>query len=145
MNKIIIGLVILVVLLIVIYFIFWGNSRKKGNTVAIKNNATTTKNNTIDNAVDILTRQCARWAVASQQDTNAIVAVLHANYGVGYLGAIQDTTSNDDFNRITGLDFQEFQKHIVGIQDDATKKLVSQCPQLASSFDEYLLGLIYRS
>src|SRR5207237_6958 len=40
--------------------------------------------------VQILTRQAARWSTAASQDNNPLIAVLHANYGAGYLWAIHD-------------------------------------------------------
>ena len=42
------------------------------------------------NPVDILVRQASRWSVAAQQDKSPMIALLHANYGVGYLWALQE-------------------------------------------------------
>ena len=98
---------------------------------------------TFDKAIDILYRQCARWAVAANQDKSEIIAVLHANYAAGYLWAIKDIVSTNDFKRITGEDFLEFEKKIVKIQDDATMKLVSICRMVAPVSDTELLRAIY--
>ena len=35
--------------------------------------------------VNKLLRQTARWSTAAKQDNNSMIAVLHANYGAGYL------------------------------------------------------------
>lgn len=39
----------------------------------------------INNIIKTLVRQSARWSVAALQDTNIMIAVLHSNYGAGYL------------------------------------------------------------
>src|SRR5436190_24372456 len=35
-------------------------------------------------------RQAGRWSTASEQDTNPLIRVMHANYGAAYLYALQD-------------------------------------------------------
>lgn len=87
--------------------------------------------NTIETAVKTLTRQAARWSTAAKQDQNPLIAVLHANYGAGYLWAINDIVTSAQFNSITGLDYTKFRDEIVKIQDDATKKMAAVCPGFA--------------
>jgi hypothetical protein len=101
------------------------------------------KGDTMARVVDILYRQCARWAVASQQDKSDIIAVLHANYAAGYLWSIKDIVPTNEFQRITGADFLEFEKRIVKIQDDATRRLVRRCRSAAPVPDQELLDAIY--
>ena len=36
-----------------------------------------------------LIRQTARWTAASQQDKSPMISLLHANYGAGYLQALE--------------------------------------------------------
>ena len=48
-------------------------------------------------------RQTSRWAVASEQDKSPMISVLHANYAVGYLQALQDIASEKEINKY--LDF----------------------------------------
>jgi hypothetical protein len=103
----------------------------------------TIRDDTMTRVVDILYRQCARWAVASQQDKSDIIAVLHANYAAGYLWSIKDIVTTDEFQRITGTDFLEFEKRIVKIQDDATRRLVRRCRSAAPVSDQELLDAIY--
>lgn len=103
----------------------------------------TRRDGTMARVVDILYRQCARWAVASQQDKSDIIAVLHANYAAGYLWSIKDIVPTDEFQRITGADFLEFEKRIVKIQDDATRRLVRRCRSAAPVSDQELLDAIY--
>ena len=95
--------------------------------------------------VQTLYRQCARWAVAAEQDDSEIIQVLHANYATGYLWAIKDIVANDEFEKITGTNFLEFEKKIVTIQDNATAKLVSTCKSVVPIQDPTLLKAIYKA
>lgn len=96
-----------------------------------------------DNSIEILYRQAARWAVASEQDTNPIIAVLHANYAAGYLWAIKDIVTEYDFERITGTNMKQFEKSIIAIQDKATRKLVNECKNVIPTSDTLLLNAMY--
>lgn len=102
-----------------------------------------TLDTTLDKIVSVLYRQCARWAVASEQDENVVIRVLHANYATGYLWALKDIVSTDTFQKITGEDFLSFEKKVVDIQDKATQQLVSVCKDSIPISDPSLLKAIY--
>lgn len=93
--------------------------------------------------IQTLYRQAARWAVASEQDENAIIALLHANYATGYLWALKDIVSTEDFRTITNKDFLSFEQKITAIQDKATQKVVEKCQQVIPISDTQLLQAIY--
>tara|TARA_Y100000310_G_C20559220_1_gene752186 strand:+ start:236 stop:631 length:396 start_codon:yes stop_codon:yes gene_type:complete len=78
-----------------------------------------------------LTRQAARWSTASVQDDNAMVAVLHANYGAGYLWALKDVASSEQVKAATGIDLVQFEKEIIKAQDAATTTMAQLCPRYA--------------
>ena len=59
---------------------------------------------TMQNHIKTLTRQAARWSVASTQDESPMVAVLHANYGAGYLWALKDIATDQQISSATGID-----------------------------------------
>lgn len=82
----------------------------------------------LDDAVRTLTRQAARWTTAALQDENPMIAVLHANYGAGYLWAITDIVTSSEFEKMTGLDYIKFRDEITKAQDWATQKAVGECP-----------------
>jgi len=88
-----------------------------------------------------LLRQTARWSAASSQDESPIVALLHANYGAGYLWALKDIATGNEIKKATGVDISEFEKKIVSIQDKATKKVSGLCPQFYSKLNTELLVL----
>ena len=81
--------------------------------------------------IKILTRQSARWATAAKQDENSLIAVLHANYGAGYLWALKDIATPDQIKYATGIDINEFQKEIVSTQDKVTRRMAKLCPDYA--------------
>ena len=93
--------------------------------------------------IETLYRQCARWAVASDQDDNDIIRLLHANYAAGYLWAIKDIVSTDEFKNIIGEDFLSFEEKITAIQDEATRRVVSKCKTVIPTSEKQLLDAIY--
>lgn len=85
----------------------------------------------LDKNIKTLIRQTARWSVAAIQDKNPLIAVLHANYGTGYLGALRDIATDQQIKNATGIDIREFSKHIIDIQEKTTKYASFKCPQFA--------------
>ena len=85
----------------------------------------------LSEVVQILVRQAARWTTAASQDENPMIAILHANYGTGYLWALQDIATDDQINRYTNIDFQKFKDSITKVQDKVTKKMVEVCPKFS--------------
>jgi hypothetical protein len=72
--------------------------------------------------------------------TVPLIAVLHANYGVGYLLALKDIFSQNDIEKYGKIDLLKFEKEIVFIQDKATKLATSECEQYGPS-STYLTSL----
>lgn len=109
------------------------NNNINNNNINNNNN-----NNKFHNILQILVRQSARWSLAAEQDENPLIAVLHANYGAGYLWAIKDIATSEDVKKATGIDLKKFERKIVSIQDDTTKKMAKLCPKYAGDSDEFL-------
>ena len=84
-----------------------------------------------------LVRQTARWSTAAEQDENAMIAVLHANYGAGYLWAVKDIATPAQIMDATGVDVQTLEAHVTTVQDNATRKMATLCPGYAPK-DSYL-------
>lgn len=93
--------------------------------------------------IQVLHRQAARYAVAAAQDAEPVISVLHANYAMGYLLAIKDLVTADEFFSATGKYFLEFEKEIARVQDSATLRLVSQRTDLVPKADPNLLEAMY--
>jgi hypothetical protein len=94
-----------------------------------KNCILTTSDSKFKEIIQILTRQAARWSTAAKQDKSPLVAVLHANYGVGYLGALKEIATIEQINAATGIDIIRFEKEIKETQDYATRLAVNTCTE----------------
>lgn len=81
--------------------------------------------------INTLIRQSARWATAAEQDNNSMIAVLHANYGAGYLWALKDIFSEKEIMEYANVDVLKFKEEIVKVQDTATKNMIKLCPGYA--------------
>ena len=114
MIKLIYGIILGMILM----YIFIKNNKKKTNT-----------EKQIDFAAKKLVRQAARWSTAAKQDNNSMIAVLHANYGAGYLWALKDIINTNTIEKKTGIDMMKFENEIIKIQDEATKKMIKLCPE----------------
>ena len=88
--------------------------------------------------IKIFVQEATNWSLASTQDKTPIIAVLHANYGTGYLWALKKLATAQQIKNATGLDILEFEKEIVQIQDEVTMKAVKACPNFAPNKKSYL-------
>lgn len=84
--------------------------------------------NTNEENIRTLVRQAARWSTAATQDANPMIAVLHANYGAGYLWALKDIATDSEIERASSIDVKKFTREIVAVQDASTKKMIGVCP-----------------
>lgn len=109
-----------IILGMIIMYIITNNNKKKNNT-----------EKQIEFAAQKLVRQAARWSTAAKQDKNSMIAVLHANYGAGYLWALKDIIKMDIIEKKTGIDMMKFENEIIKIQDEATKNMAKLCPKYA--------------
>jgi len=82
-----------------------------------------------DQIIKTLYRQAARWSTASVQDTNPLIANLHANYAAGYLWALEDLYTSDQISSAVGLDHHVVRRELQRNQDLTTRKLLQACPQ----------------
>lgn len=87
-------------------------------------------NNNLNIFIKKIIRQAARWSTASQQDTNPLIRVLHANYGAAYMFALSDAgITPDEIESIIGNNFnyKETYDLIIQIQDDASRNAIKVC------------------
>lgn len=97
----------------------------------------------LDKQIRVLYRQTARYAVASLQDDSPVVKTLHANYAMGYLMALKDLATTEQFARATNDNLLSFERKIASIQDASTVNLVGDCPDLIPDEDPGLLRAMY--
>jgi hypothetical protein len=60
-----------------------------------------------------------------------MIAVLHANYGAGYLWALQDIATSQEIEEIAGIDWVRFKEEILVAQDQAAQRMAKACPEFA--------------
>ena len=75
-----------------------------------------------------LLRQSARWSTAATQDEAPMIAVLHANYGAGYLYALMDIATPEEISAATGVEVLKYKNEITKAQDWATMQAIKACP-----------------
>lgn len=97
-----------------------------------------------NNTIRVLVRQSARWSNAAVNDNNPIIAVLHANYGAGYLWALKDLFTDSEISKAADIDIIDFQRRITNIQDDAARQLKNSCPESLGSLDPILTEISSR-
>jgi hypothetical protein len=87
--------------------------------------------NSLEVPIKVLVRQAARWSTAADQDESPMVAVLHANYGAGYLWALKDIARDEEIEEVANIDIKKFILEVTQAQDRATKKMAKICPKYA--------------
>lgn len=90
--------------------------------------------------IKVMVRQVSRWSAAADQDESPMIAVLHANYGAGYLWALKDIAKDEQIEEVTGINIKKFTYEITRAQDRATKKMAKLCPKYAPK-ETYLTRL----
>ena len=123
-------LLILILFGLIIFMNYKKNTKQIGAT-----------NCDIENIINTLIRQCSRWAIAATQDKSPIIALLHANYAVGYLWALKDIATDIQIEKVTNINILDFVKKITDIQDKCTKKVSKNCPQFLEHIDVELAKL----
>ena len=95
----------------------------------------------LDEIIKTLVRQTSRWSAAALQDKSPLIAVLHANYGAGYLWALKDIATAEQIKRVTNIDLLKFENEITSIQDKVTKNAIKVCPEYNTTDNAYLSKL----
>ena len=90
--------------------------------------------------INTLVRQASRWSTAAKQDKSPLIALLHANYGAGYLWELKDIFTDQEIEKATGMNVLEFRDEIVEIQDQANLKVIkaarasTSCKSMSSEY-----------
>lgn len=127
-RSIFMSILVLMILIGVVY-VMWKFNYKNNSQYNGKNND-----------IKKLIRQSARYSVAGKQDASPIIAMLHANYGAGYLWAVKDIANDNEINVAVGSGFnvKKFEQKITQIQDEVNKRVSVACPKMIGENDPYL-------
>ena len=126
MNKVLLPFIVILFLVSLTYMLRTPKSKKSCNK---------------SQEINILIRQAARWSAAAEQDESPIIALLHANYGAGFLWALKDIATDQEIYNSSGIDVLKFKKTITDIQDQVTKRVTKACPQFTGNINNFLLEL----
>lgn len=108
--------------------------------------ASTASNANKTEDIHALIRQVYRWHVASTQDENSMIAMLHSNYAVGYIGALRSIASEAQIQALTGLNLYKLEKEVAAQQDKALSTFAKKCPMLmptTPAYDEYIKKFLH--
>ena len=84
-----------------------------------------------------LVRQAYRWHVASLQDANPVIAMLHSNYAMGYVGALRSLETEANIKSATGVDLPTLEREVAAQQDKSLAQLLEACPTLVPKSPAY--------
>ncbi len=126
MNKLLISMLVITIILVIIICYYL---KRQINNMCEK-----------DKIIKTLVRQASRWSTAAKQDNNPLIAVLHANYGAGYLWALKDVFTDKEIEEVMDFNVLKFRDEIIQIQDNANLKLIKECPSFSNKSD-YLAKL----
>jgi hypothetical protein len=87
-------------------------------------------------------RQIYRWYIASKQDVNPIIKLLHANYAVGWIDSLRSIASDGEIWIESGLDINQINKKATAEQDKAMLMLSKMCPEIIPSETKQVLTLL---
>lgn len=126
MNKLLISILVITIILVIIMYYYL---KRQINNMCEK-----------DKIIKTLVRQASRWSTAAKQDNNPLIAVLHANYGAGYLWALKDVFTDKEIEEVMDFNVLKFRDEIIKIQDNVNLKLIKECPSFSNKSD-YLAKL----
>jgi hypothetical protein len=86
-------------------------------------------------------KKCAKWATTAQQDASLLTSITHANYAMGYLFTLKEISTPSDIHRQTGIDFKNFEEHIINVQEMVNQRLLKKYPDISGETDLYLSSI----
>ena len=82
------------------------------------------------NSVKFATKEAARLQVASEQDSNPLMAVTDINFAVAYMKCLRRLLTTNEANKITGMNIDEFIYLLEEQQQKTISKLMTTCPAI---------------
>lgn len=88
--------------------------------------------------INNLIRQVYRWHLASMQDENPVVKMIHSNYAMGFIEALGSMSNDQEIYNLTGLDLNKLSKEVEVEQDKALVSFITKCPNVYPIQGAYL-------
>lgn len=126
LEKIISGVIVwvitaVIIILLLLLWTWWTGRAPEGKEIIIPT----------------LMRQTYRWYVASQQDTNPVIRLLHADYAVSYVDALRSIATDQEILGTTGQDIRLLATKTTAQQDTALRALADKCPTVLPADQDY--------
>ncbi len=80
--------------------------------------------------VKSMVEQATRWHVMARQDTNPLLQLIHSNNALAYAHAVRSIASEQDIEKITGIDINELIYFLEECQSVTVKNVGQQCPNM---------------
>ena len=87
-----------------------------------------------------LMRQSARYSVLADQDSNALISMLHATYSLAYANAARKLATDRTLRRLTRIDAGELANAADAKQQRALAHINAGCPDVAVHSDQLRLA-----
>lgn len=75
-----------------------------------------------------LIKEAAQWSTIAQQDSNPLLALMHATYGTAYLNVARRLHTDSEIEAASNLRVEEFSATLLANQQAAVQKLLTLCP-----------------
>lgn len=83
-----------------------------------------------------LVRQSARYAALADQDSNAVISMLHSTYALAFVTAARKLATDSALRRLSRVDVAELQNAAEAKQQRALSHINAQAPGLAVQSDQ---------
>ena len=83
-----------------------------------------------------LMRKSARYSVLADQDSNALISMLHATYSLAYVNAARKLATDRTLRRLTRIDAGELANAADAKQQRALAHINQGCPDIAGHSDQ---------
>lgn len=77
-----------------------------------------------------LVKEAARWGTLSAQDTNPLISLIHANYGLAYARVCRELMSESDIARMLHVDLSEMIFMLTEQQERSMQQCSQACPEI---------------
>ena len=82
-------------------------------------------------AVQKLVKECSTWAIMSQQDKSPLLALIHANYAVSHIYALQQIATPEFIYEATSVHIDKLESEVTNLQKLCSDNLIREHPEIS--------------
>jgi len=80
-------------------------------------------------------QNASRWQATANQDSNALFALMHANYAIAYANVARLLMNDDEIKKVTSIDMPEFMMKLEHTQQTNMRNITAVYPDLQPNND----------